>query len=159
MCILVVNEEIGKTNENKLVEMLCTKYKDVKTIVKNINNKNTNVILGKQNVNLYGDGYIEDKLGEYTFKISPMSFYQVNPIQAEVLYNTAIEAANLSKEDTLFDLYCGIGTIGIFASKFVKQVYGIEIVEQAIEDAKENAKIKWIMQNLYVEMLNLHLMS
>ena len=141
MCILVVNEEIGKTNENKLVEMLCTKYKDVKTIVKNINNKNTNVILGKQNVNLYGDGYIEDKLGEYTFKISPMSFYQVNPIQAEVLYNTAIEAANLSKEDTLFDLYCGIGTIGIFASKFVKQVYGIEIVEQAIEDAKENAKI------------------
>ena len=121
--------------------MLCTKYKDVKTIVKNINNKNTNVILGKQNVNLYGDGYIEDKLGEYTFKISPMSFYQVNPIQAEVLYNTAIEAANLSKEDTLFDLYCGIGTIGIFASKYVKQVYGIEIVEQAIEDAKENAKI------------------
>ena len=144
MCILVVNEEIGKTNENKLVEMLCTKYKDVKTIVKNINNKNTNVILGKQNVNLYGDGYIEDKLGEYTFKISPMSFYQVNPIQAEVLYNTAIEAANLSKEDTLFDLYCGIGTIGIFASKFVKQVYGIEIVEQAIEDAKENAKINKI---------------
>ena len=139
MCILVVNEEIGKANENKLVEMLCTKYKDVKTIVKNINNKNTNVILGKQNVNLYGDGYIEDKLGEYTFKISPMSFYQVNPIQAEVLYNTAIEAANLSKEDILFDLYCGIGTIGIFASKFVKQVYGIEIVEQAIEDAKENA--------------------
>ena len=141
MCILVINEEIGKTNENKLVEMLCTKYKDLKTIVKNINNKNTNVILGKQNVNLYGDGYIEDKLGEYIFKISPMSFYQVNPIQAEVLYNTAIEAANLSKEDTLFDLYCGIGTIGIFASKFVKQVYGIEIVEQAIEDAKENAKI------------------
>ena len=141
MCILVVNEEFGKTNENKLVEMLCTKYKDVKTIVKNINNKNTNVILGKQNVNLYGDGYIEDKLGEYTFKISPMSFYQVNPIQAEVLYNTAIEAANLSKEDTLFDLYCGIGTIGIFASKYVKQVYGIEIVEQAIEDAKENAKM------------------
>ena len=94
----------------------------------------------EKNVNLYGDGYIEDKLGEYTFKISPMSFYQVNPIQAEVLYNTAIEAANLSKKDILFDLYCGIGTIGIFASKFVKQVYGIEIVEQAIEDAKENAE-------------------
>ena len=70
-----------------------------------------------------------------------MSFYQVNPIQAEILYNTAIEAAKLDKEDTLFDLYCGIGTIGIFASKKVKQVYGIEIVEQAIEDAKENAKI------------------
>ena len=70
-----------------------------------------------------------------------MSFYQVNPVQAEVLYNTAIEMADLSKDDVLFDLYCGIGTIGIFASRYVKKVYGIEIVEQAIEDAKENAKI------------------
>ena len=70
-----------------------------------------------------------------------MSFYQVNPVQAEVLYNTAIEMADLSKDDILFDLYCGIGTIGIFASSYVKKVYGIEIVEQAIEDAKENAKI------------------
>ena len=140
MCIIVINgREIP--NESKMISELTSKFSSIKTIVKNINTKNTNVILGKQNVNLYGDGYIEDKLGEYTFKISPMSFYQVNPIQAEVLYNTAIEAANLSKEDTLFDLYCGIGTIGIFASKFVKQVYGIEIVEQAIEDAKENAKI------------------
>lgn len=142
MCILVVNEKKANVEiENEFVKLLCTKYPEIKTIVKNINNQNTNVILGKENVNLYGDGYIEDKLGKYTFKISPMSFYQVNPVQAEVLYNTAIEAANLSKEDTLFDLYCGIGTIGIFASKFVKQVYGIEIVPQAIEDAKENAKI------------------
>ena len=70
-----------------------------------------------------------------------MSFYQVNPVQAEILYNTAIEAAKLSKEDVLFDLYCGIGTIGIFASRYVKQVYGIEIVPQAISDAIENAKI------------------
>ena len=141
MCILVVNEEIGKTNENKLVEMLCTKYKDVKTIVKNINNKNTNVILGKQNVNLYGDGYIEDKLGEYTFKISPMSFYQVNPIQAEVLYNTAIEAANLSKEDTLFDLYCGIGTIGIFASKVDNAEFICGDVEFAFDELINKKKI------------------
>ena len=70
-----------------------------------------------------------------------MSFYQVNPVQAEILYNTAIEAASLSKDDVLFDLYCGIGTIGIFASKYVKQVYGIEIVPQAINDAVENARI------------------
>ena len=70
-----------------------------------------------------------------------MSFYQVNPVQAEILYNTAIEAAKLSKEEVLFDLYCGIGTIGIFASRYVKQVYGIEIVPQAISDAIENAKI------------------
>ena len=73
-----------------------------------------------------------------------MSFYQVNPIQAEILYNTAIEMADLNKDEILFDLYCGIGTIGIFASKYVKQVYGIEIVEQAIEDAKENAKMNGI---------------
>lgn len=147
MCILVINEKENdskiqqKKYENELVELLHNEYPEIKTIVKNINNKNTNVILGQENVTLYGNGYIEDKLGEYTFKISPMSFYQVNPVQAEMLYNTAIEEANLSKKDILFDLYCGIGTIGIFASKFVNKVYGIEIVPQAIEDAKENAKL------------------
>lgn len=147
MCILVINEKENnsktqqKKYEDELVELLHNEYPEIKTIVKNINNKNTNVILGQENVTLYGNGYIEDKLGEYTFKISPMSFYQVNPVQAEMLYNTAIEEANLSKKDILFDLYCGIGTIGIFASKFVNKVYGIEIVPQAIEDAKENAKL------------------
>lgn len=140
MCILVVND--SKFNqEQELVKLLCEKYPEIKTIVKNINNKNTNVILGKENINLYGNGYIEDKLGEYIFKISPMSFYQVNPVQAEILYTTAINQANLDKNDILFDLYCGIGTIGIFVSKYVNKVYGIEIVPQAIEDAKENAKI------------------
>lgn len=140
MCILVVND--SKFNqEQELVKLLCEKYPEIKTIVKNINNKNTNVILGKENVNLYGNGYIEDKLGEYIFKISPMSFYQVNPVQAEILYTTAINQAKLDRNDILFDLYCGIGTIGIFASKYVNKVYGIEIVPQAIEDAKENAKI------------------
>lgn len=139
MCILVIN---GKKMpyETELTEMLVKEY-NVKTVVKNINTKNTNVILGNENIVIHGDGYIYDILGDYTFKISPMSFYQVNPVQAEVLYNTAIEMANLSKEDILFDLYCGIGTIGIFASEYVKKVYGIEIVEQAIEDAKENAKL------------------
>lgn len=139
MCILVLN---GKNipYESELVEMLVKQY-NVKTIVKNINEQNTNVILGKQNIVIHGDGYIYDILGEYTFKISPMSFYQVNPVQAEVLYNTAIEMAKLSNEDILFDLYCGIGTIGIFASQYVKKVYGIEIVEEAIKDAKENVKL------------------
>lgn len=139
MCILVIN---GKKipYENELVEMLVKTY-NVKTIIKNINTKNTNVILAHENITIHGDGYIYDILGDYTFKISPMSFYQVNPVQAEVLYNTAIEMANLSKDDILFDLYCGIGTIGIFASSYAKKVYGIEIVDQAIEDAKENAKI------------------
>lgn len=139
MCILVVNNKIFK-EEKELVKLLCDKYPNITTIIKNINNKNTNVILGTENINLYGDGYIEDKLGEYSFKISPMSFYQINPVQAEVLYNTAIEASKLSKDDILFDLYCGIGTIGIFVSKYVNKVYGIEIVPQAIQDAKENAE-------------------
>ncbi len=142
MCILVVNNK-KIPYESQLVDMLVKEY-DVKTIVKNINDKNTNVILGNHNIILHGDGYIYDILGDYTFKISPMSFYQVNPVQAEILYNIAIDIANLNKEDILFDLYCGIGTIGIFASSYVKKVYGIEIVEQAIKDAKENAKINKI---------------
>lgn len=140
MCILVIN---GKSfnKENELVEELTGKYPNIKTIVKNINMKNTNVILGLENVNIYGDGYIKDILGDYTFKISPLSFYQVNPVQAEKLYNIGVENAQISKDDIVFDLYCGIGTISLFMSKYAKKVYGVEIVEQAIEDAKENAKI------------------
>lgn len=140
MCIVVTNESKFE-REQELVEAIAGEFHNVKTIIKNINNKNTNVILGQKNVALYGDGFIYDKLGEYTFKISANSFYQTNPIQTETLYNRAIEFAKLNKEDVLCDLYCGIGTIGIFASKKVKKVYGIEIVEEAVEVAKENAKI------------------
>ena len=140
MCILVINgKEMPK--EKELVEELTNKFKNIKTIVKNINTKNTNVILGNENINLYGDGYISDILGDYKFKISPMSFYQVNPIQAEKLYNLGVEFANITKDDIVFDLYCGIGTISLFMSKFAKKVYGVEIVEEAIIAAKENAKI------------------
>lgn len=140
MCIFVIN---GKKfpYEEELVEKLKQNYPEIKTIVKNINMKNTNVILGQENINLYGNGYIEDVLGEYKFKISPLSFYQVNPKQAEKLYNLGIEMAKVSKEDTVFDLYCGIGTISLFVAKYAKKVYGVEIVEQAIKDAKQNAKI------------------
>lgn len=140
MCILVINGKNFK-QERALAEAIIKEFPEVKTVVKNINVKNTNVILGRENEVLIGDGYIYDILGDFTFKISPLSFYQVNPVQAEALYNIAIEKAELSKDDILYDLYCGIGTIGIFASKYVKKVYGIEIVEQAIEDAKENAKL------------------
>lgn len=140
MCILVINAHSFK-NENKLVEELVKNFPNIKTIVKNINTKNTNVIMGQKNEAIVGRGYITDVLGDYIFKISPMSFYQVNPIQAEALYNIAIEKANITKEDVVCDLYCGIGTIGIFASKFAKKVYGIEIVKQAIEDAHGNAKL------------------
>ena len=143
MCIIVIN---GKNipKEKELVNTLTTKYKNIKSIVKNINTKNTNVILGNTNINSYGNGYIQDKLGNYTFNISPMSFYQVNPIQAEKLYNIGIERANLNKDEIAFDLYCGIGTISMFMSQYVKKVYGVEIVEEAIKMAKQNAKINHI---------------
>lgn len=139
MVTLVTNtEKIEK--EQELVSYITLKYKEIKTIVKNINNKNTNVILGRENKVLFGDGYIYDYLGEFKFKISPMSFYQVNPIQTEKLYSKAVEYAGLTGNETVFDLYCGIGTIGIFASKNVKKLYGIETVPEAIEDAWQNAK-------------------
>ena len=143
MCVFVCTDTcIPKEEElkNKLLE----KFPNIKTIIKNINKRNTNVILGNENVVIYGDGYIQDKLGEYVFNISTNSFYQINPVQTEKLYNLGIEGAKLEKQDTVFDLYCGIGTIGIFASKYVKKVYGIEIIEQAIKDAKENARINCI---------------
>ena len=140
MCVIVTSQNNIK-NEKELVNIIKNKYSEVKTIVKNINDKNTNVILGDRNIILYGDGYILDKLDKYKFKISTKSFYQINPKQTEKLYKKAIEFANLDKKDVLCDLYCGIGTIGIFASNKVKKVYGIEIVEEAIEMAKENAKL------------------
>lgn len=130
MCVLVINgENIPK--EKELVECIIDGLKQsefkLKTVVKNINTKNTNVILGNKNITIYGDGYIYDKLGDYTFKISPMSFYQTNPVQTEVLYNKAIEGANLKADDILLDLYCGIGTIGIYASKFVKRYMELKL--------------------------------
>lgn len=140
MCVLVINgKEIPK--EKELVTEVTKKFPEVKTIVKNINTQNTNVVMGKENIVIYGSGYIKDQLGKYIFKISPHSFYQVNPIQAENLYNIGVQAANISKNDIVFDLYCGIGTISLFMAQYAKKVYGIEIVEQAIQDAKENAKI------------------
>ena len=140
MCALVINgKEIPQ--EEELVTEVTKKFPEVKTIVKNINTQNTNVVMGKENIVIYGSGYIKDQLGKYIFKISPHSFYQVNPIQAENLYNIGVQAANIDKNDIVFDLYCGIGTISLFMAQYAKKVYGIEIVEQAIQDAKENAKI------------------
>lgn len=143
MCVIVINgKQIPK--EKELVTEIINHFPEVKTIIKNSNTKNTNVILGQENVTLYGSGYIQDKLGEYYFKISPLSFYQVNPVQAERLYLKGIEAANITKEDVVFDLYCGIGTISLFMSRYAKKVYGIEIVREAVDMAKENAKLNQV---------------
>ena len=142
MCTLVLNEDkIEKEVEEKFVEYITKRYSQIKTIIKNINSRNTNVILGDKNIVLYGNGYIYDDILGYKFKISNMSFYQVNPVQTEVLYLKAIEYASLKGEETILDLYCGIGTIGICASKKSKKLYGIETIKEAIDDARENAKI------------------
>ena len=143
MCILVVNgNEIPQ--EKELINQVIMHFPNVKTIVKNINKQNTNVILGKENIPIYGDGFIKDKLGEFVFKISPLSFYQVNPIQAQRLYQIGVDAAQITKQDIVFDLYCGIGTISLFMAPFAKSVYGIELVEEAVYAARENALINKI---------------
>ena len=143
MLVLVQNGEknVFETNSKLKIENVTKEFPKIKTIVINVNTEKTNVVLSRKNIIIYGDGTITYRLGNYEFKISPNSFYQVNPIQTEKLYNLAIEGAKLKKDDILCDLYCGIGTIGIFASKYVKKVYGVEIVEEAIKDAKQNAEI------------------
>lgn len=117
---------------------------NVKSIMQSIHTENNNVILGKEFVRLYGTEYIEDQLLGNTYQISASSFYQINTTQAEVLYQEAIDRAELSKEDVVIDAYCGIGTIGLSLAKEVKKVYGVEVVEEAIMDAKKNAEINGI---------------
>ena len=110
----------------------------------NVNTAKSNVILGEKEVNLYGDRYIYDYIDDIKFRISAKSFFQVNPIQTRKLYDTVLKFANLSKEDTVWDLYCGIGSISLYMSKQAGKVYGIEIVKAAVEDALENAKLNKI---------------
>ena len=162
MCVLVING-LGFSKEDNFVKTITNQFPKLTTVVINSNMKNTNVILGKENRNIFGNGYIEDVLGEYRFKISPLSFYQVNPIQAEKLYEMAVKQAEISKNDVVFDLYCGIGTISIFMSKYAKKVYGVEIVNEAVQDAKENAKMNGVtnveflsgdVENILNDLLN-----
>lgn len=140
MIVLVAN---GKKLPylKELASVLKENIPGFKTLVVNVNTQKTNVILGKENIVAYGDGMIRDYIGELVFEISPLSFFQVNPLQTEVLYNKALEYANLGENDIVFDIYCGIGTISLFLAQKAKKVYGIEIVEDAIKDAKRNAKI------------------
>ena len=140
MIVLVANvKKLPYLKE--LASVLKENIPGFKTLVVNVNTQKTNVILGKENIVAYGDGMIRDYIGELVFEISPLSFFQVNPLQTEVLYNKALEYANLGENDTVFDIYCGIGTISLFLAQKAKKVYGIEIVEDAIKDAKRNAKI------------------
>jgi len=116
----------------------------LKSIYLNINDKKTNVILGDKNILLYGSSTISDTIGKYRFLVSPHSFFQVNPVQTEVLYNKALEYAQLTGKETVFDLYCGTGTISLFLSEKAAKVYGVEVVEAAVEDAKKNASLNGV---------------
>jgi 23S rRNA (uracil1939-C5)-methyltransferase len=129
--------------QEKLVDSL-KEIPGMTSISYNINKEKTNVILGDKVVTIWGQDYITDYIGEIKYQISPLSFYQVNPIQTQKLYETALEFADLSGDEIVWDLYCGIGTISLFLAQNAKQVYGVEIVPEAIEDAKINAQINQI---------------
>jgi 23S rRNA (uracil1939-C5)-methyltransferase len=140
MVVLVANGT-NLPHLNELASILEENIPGFKTLVLNVNKAKTNVILGKENKVIYGNGKINDYIGDLVFEISPLSFFQVNPVQTEVLYNKALEYAELKENDTVFDIYCGIGTISLFLAQKATKVYGIEIVEDAIKDAKINAKL------------------
>ena len=124
-----------------VIETLVNKYPQIKSIAQNINPKVTNVIFGDETKILYGEPYIYDEMNGIRFAISPRSFYQVNPVQTETLYSKAVEFAGLTGNEVVFDAYCGIGTITLFLAQHAKEVYGVEIIPEAIEDAKMNAKL------------------
>ena len=139
--VVVVTNKKKVYGLEKLAEMLKKEIKGLVSVIQNINTKKTNVILGLENKVIWGKEDIEDYIGKFKFKISPLSFFQVNPIQTEVLYNKALEYANLTGNEVVFDAYCGTGTISLFLSQKAKKVYGVEIIPEAIENARENAKL------------------
>lgn len=139
MVVLVTTDKEIPYRE-ELISDLEKEVSNLTSVIQNINSKDTNLVLGDKCVTLWGQDYICDYIGKYKFNISALSFFQVNPVQTEVLYSKALEYANLSGNEIVFDAYCGTGTITLFLSQKAKKVYGVEIVEQAIENAKINAK-------------------
>ena len=151
LCIFVTNgERLVKDKRVKNVVEKLSKYNEVKGIVLNINKADNNVILSDQNFVAYGKDFIQDKIENYIFNISTESFFQVNTIGAEILYNVLKNSLMLDKKETLLELYSGVGTIGMFLSSDVKNVYGVEIVEDAVKMARENAKLNDIGNVTYI---------
>jgi 23S rRNA (uracil1939-C5)-methyltransferase len=138
VCLVINGKQLP--HADRLVARL-TSVKGMTSISYDINMEKTNVIMGDKVVTLWGQPYITDYIGDIKYQISPLSFYQVNPVQTKRLYETALEYANLQGNEIVWDLYCGIGTISLFLAQKAKQVYGVEIVPQAIDDAKRNAQI------------------
>ncbi|MGG1547730.1 23S rRNA (uracil(1939)-C(5))-methyltransferase RlmD [Bacillus paralicheniformis] len=144
MMVVFITRTNDFPHKAKIVEEITTAFPHVKSIVQNINPKKTNVIFGDETTVIWGEEYIYDTIGGIKFAISARSFYQVNPEQTKVLYDKALEYAELNGEETVIDAYCGIGTISLFLAKQAKKVYGVEIVPEAIEDAKRNAELNGI---------------
>ncbi|MGC9934207.1 23S rRNA (uracil(1939)-C(5))-methyltransferase RlmD [Priestia aryabhattai] len=142
--VVIVTRTAELPNKKRIIEDIIEAVPNVKSIVQNVNSKRTNVILGNQTNVLWGEEYIYDYIGDVKFAISAKSFYQVNPEQTKVLYDKALEYADLTGEETVIDAYCGIGTISLFLAQKAKKVYGVEIVPEAIEDAKRNAELNSI---------------
>ncbi|QHS24197.1 23S rRNA (uracil(1939)-C(5))-methyltransferase RlmD [Virgibacillus sp. MSP4-1] len=142
--VVLVTRTDKLPHQEKIVEEIHKAYPNVKSIMQNVNPERTNVILGKKTKLLWGEEYIHDSIGETQFAISAKSFYQVNPDQTKSLYDKALEYADLSGNETVVDAYCGIGTISLFLAQKAKKVYGVEIVPEAVDDAKKNAKLNHI---------------
>lgn len=144
LMVVIITRTGELPHKNKLVEEIVSRLPKVKSIVLNVNSKRTNVILGDKTTVLWGNEVIYDYIGDVKFAISALSFYQVNPVQTKVLYDKALEYAGLSGEETVIDAYCGIGTISLFLAQKAKKVFGVEVVPEAIEDAKRNAELNVI---------------
>lgn len=143
MVVLVVNGG-GVPHMDELRQLLVSEVPGLKSIFINVNTAKTNVILGDRSIKVYGSDTIFDYIGNFKFHISPLSFFQVNPVQTETLYSKALEYAGLKGEETVFDLYCGTGTISLFLSQKAKKVYGVEVVEDAVRDAVRNAELNGV---------------
>lgn len=138
VCLVINGSKLPHAEQ--FVERLLKLPMNVASISLSVNKEKTNVIMGTEIINLHGPGYITDKIGNIEYRISPLSFYQVNQVQTERLYGTALEFADLSGGETVWDLYCGIGTISSFLAQKAGKVYGVEIIPEAIEDARANAE-------------------
>ena len=141
VCVIINGTKLPA--EEKLIAAL-RQIKNMTSVSVNTNTENTNVIMGKKLRTLWGSDTITDRLGDISFRISPLSFYQVNPVQTRKLYGLAVEYAGLTGQESVWDLYCGIGTISLFMARKAKCVYGVEVIPQAIEDAKQNAELNGI---------------
>ena len=139
MVVLVVASPIFPS-KNNFVKALRKVHPEISTVVLNINDKNTSMVLGEREIILYGKGFIRDTLCGKSFRISAKSFYQVNPVQTEILYKKAVEFAGLTGKEKVIDAYCGIGTIGMIASDRAKEVIGVELNKDAVRDARINAR-------------------